>query len=297
MELRHLRYFATDAEELHFGRAAKRLNIAAPTLSHQIGALENMLGTKLFTRKTKSAVAVTNAGLSFLAEAQETLRQAAHAELVGRKAGRGDAGSISVGYVLSASCDGLVSSNISGFRAKHPDVSFEIAQMQTVAQFKKLLEGSIDIGFTRAPNNYPNELTGFIINRQPLYLVMYEGHPLTACKKITPDMLLEEPFVAASLEMEVGFWSNIASITPPGLSMRIVKRAPDVFTVLTLVAAGMGITVVSKSLTRIAIPGLVYREIAGIKRTSDHVAAYRKNESAPVVQAFVEFVRAKNGAS
>jgi DNA-binding transcriptional LysR family regulator len=109
-------------------------------------------------------------------------------------------------------------------------------------------------------------------------------------------MLLEEPFVAASLEMEVGFWSNIASITPPGLSMRIVKRAPDVFTVLTLVAAGIGITVVSKSLTRIAIPGLVYREIAGIKRTSDHVAAYRKNESAPVVQAFVEFVRAKNGA-
>ena len=168
--------------------------------------------------------------------------------------------------------------------------------MQTVAQFKKLLEGSIDIGFTRTPNRFPNELTGFIINRQPLYLVLYEGHPLTARKKITPDMLVDEPFVAASLEMEVGFWSNIASITPPGLSLRIVKRAPDVFTVLALVAAGIGISVLSKSLTRIAMPGLVYREIAGVKRTSDHVAAYRKNESAPVVQAFVEFLRAKKPA-
>ena len=125
MELRHLRYFATVAKELHFGRTAEHLNIAAPTLSHQIGALETMLGTKLFTRRTKSAVALTNASKLFLIEAQETLRQAAHAELVGRQAGRGDAGSISIGYVLSASCGGLVSSKISRFRAKHPDSSFK----------------------------------------------------------------------------------------------------------------------------------------------------------------------------
>ena len=178
MELRHLRYFATVAKELHFGRAAARLNIAAPTLSHQIGALESMLGTKLFTRRTKSAVALTNAGKRFLIEAQETLRQAAHAELVGRQAGRGDAGSISIGYVLSASCGGLVSLKISRFSTKHPDTSFQIAQMQTVAQFKGLIEGSLDIGFTRAPNQFPNELTGFIVDRQPFCLALHEGHDL-----------------------------------------------------------------------------------------------------------------------
>jgi DNA-binding transcriptional LysR family regulator len=118
MELRHLRYFAAVAEELHFARAAARLNIAAPTLSHQIRALETMLGAKLFTRKTESAVSLTNSGKRFLAEAQETLKQAAHAEKVGRQAGRGEAGSISLGYVLSASCGGLVSPNISSFRVK-----------------------------------------------------------------------------------------------------------------------------------------------------------------------------------
>jgi DNA-binding transcriptional LysR family regulator len=296
MELRHLRYFATVAKELHFGRAAARLNIAAPTLSHQIGALETMLGTKLFTRRTKSAVALTNAGKRFLIEAQETLRQAAHAELVGRQAGRGDAGSISIGYVLSASCGGLVSSKISRFRAKHPDTSFQIAQMQTVAQFKGLIDGSLDIGFTRAPNQFPTELTGFTIDRQPFCLAMPEGHHLAARKQVTPDMLVDENFVAASLEMEVGFGSNLALVTPPGVSLRIVKRASDVFTVLTLVAAGFGISVMSGSLARLAIPGLTFREIVGVKRMSDHIAAYRKNESAPVVLAFVKFLRGKAGA-
>jgi DNA-binding transcriptional LysR family regulator len=296
MELRHLRYFVTVAEELHFARAASRLNIAAPTLSHQIGALETLLGTKLFSRRTKSAVALTHAGKHFLVEAQETLRQAAHAELVGRQAGRGDAGSISIGYVLSASCGGRLPANISSFRTKHPDISFQAAQMQTVAQFKALIDGSLDVGFTRAPNHFPTELTGFTIERQPFCLVLPEGHPLAAHKQVTPDMLVGEPFVAAALEMEVGFISNIASITPPGVSLRIVKRAPDVFTVLTLVAAGVGITVVSDSLARIAIPGLVFREIVGVTRTSDHVAAYRKNESAPVVLAFIEFLRAQAGA-
>jgi DNA-binding transcriptional LysR family regulator len=167
--------------------------------------------------------------------------------------------------------------------------------MQTVAQFKGLIEGSLDIGFTRAPNQFPNELTGFIVDRQPFCLAMPEGHALAAHEEITPDMLVDESFVAASLEMEVGFGSNLASVTPPGVSLRIVKRAPDVFTVLTLVAAGVGISVMSGSLARLAIPGLTFREIVGVKRTSDHVAAYRKNESAPVVLAFVKFLRGKAG--
>ncbi|HEY1474916.1 MAG TPA: LysR substrate-binding domain-containing protein [Pseudolabrys sp.] len=293
MELRHLRYFAAVAEELHFGRAAARLNIAAPTLSHQIRSLETMLGAKLFTRKTKSAVTLTNSGKRFLAEAQDTLKQAAHAEKVGRQAGRGEAGSISLGYVLSASCGGLVSPNISSFRVKHPDISVQVAQMQTVAQFESIIDGSLDIGLTRAPLRFPNGLSGFIIDRQRFCAVLPEAHPLAARKQISPAMLIDEPFVAASLEMEVGFWSNISSIAPPGVSYRIVRRAPDVFTVLTLVAAGIGITAVSASLACLRIPGVVFREMVGVSRTSDHAVVFRKDESAPVVKAFINFLRTK----
>ena len=293
MELRHLKYFIAVADELHFGRAAARLNIAAPTLSHQIRSLESMLGAKSFTRKTKSAVALTHSGKRFLVEAQETLKQAAHAETVGRRAGRGDAGSISIGYVLSAGFSGLLSAALAEFRKTHPDVTFQLARIQTVEQFKALVDGSLDIGFTRTPHRYPTGVTGFIIERQRFTLVLPEKHPLAAQKRITPAMLADEGFVAAALEMELGFWTNLSSVAPPGVTLRIVARAPDVFTVIVLVAAGVGLGVLSESLKRITLPGVVYRDIEGLTRTSDHVVAFRKNESEPVVKAFVKFLRTR----
>ena len=292
MELRHLRYFVAVAEQLHFGRAAERLNIAGPTLSHQINALEGLLGTKLLTRKTKSAVALTHSGRSFLIEAQETLKAAAHAELIGRRAGRGDAGSIAVGFILSAAASGLVSSTLVNFKKIHPDVSFQISRMLTFAQFKALIDDSLDVGFAVAPQRLPSGLTGFVISRQPYWAVLPEAHPLAARKTVTPAMLVDQDFVAMSLEMETGFWGNIAAVTPPGVSPRIVERAPDAFTVMALVAAGAGISVLSESLTRLAMPGVAYRKIVGVNRTADHSVVYRKNESAPVVLAYVGFLRA-----
>jgi len=296
MELRHLRYFVTVAEELHFGRAAVRLNISAPTLSHQIRALETLLATKLFNRRTKSAVALTHSGKRFLAEAQDTLKQAAHAEQVGRQAGRGEAGSISVGYVLSSATSGLVSSMFANFRNEHPDVSFQLLRMQTVRQFKGIIDGSLDIGFARMPHRFPTGLTGFTIDRQRFCLALPDGHPLAARKHITPAMLADERFVAAPLELELGFWSNLTSIAPPGVSLRIIERTNDVFTALALVGAGIGISVLSGSLACVAMPGVTFRELAGVTRTADHAVIYRKNESAPVVKAFINFLRTKTPA-
>ncbi len=292
MELRHLRYFVAVAEELHFGRAAARLNISAPTLSHQIAALESMLSAKLLTRRTKTAVALTHSGKHFLVEAQETLKQAAHAETVGRRAGRGDAGSISIGYILSSACGGVLTTTLARFREKNPGVSFQMARVLTVEQYKTLADGSLDIGFTRTPHRYPTGLTGFIIERQKFVLAVPEKHPLASQKKITSAMLVNEGFVAASLESELGFWANLSAVAPPGAALRIVARAPDVFTVIALVASGAGLAVVSDSLHRIAMPGVVYREVEGAHRTSDHIVAYRKNETEPVVKAFINFLRA-----
>ena len=291
MELRHLRYFVAVAEELHFGRAAERLNISAPTLSHQIGALETLLGAKLFTRKTKTAVTLTHPGKRFLVEAQNTLKQAAQAELVGRQAARGHAGSIAVGFILSAGFSGMISSTLIKFRKTHPDVSFQMSRMLTFAQFKAITDGSLDVGFAQAPQRFPYGLTGFVIDRQPFWAALPEGHHLAARKQVTPAMLADEGFITISVEMETGFWQNIAAVSPPGMAPRIAERAPDAFTVMTLVAAGFGISVLSEPFTRVAMPGLVFRKIAGANRTSDLGVIYRKNETAPVVMAYVEFLR------
>jgi len=294
MELRHLRYFTAVAEDLHFGRAAVRLNISAPTLSHQIGALETILGAKLFTRKTKSAVALTQPGKRFLVEAYATLKQAAQAEQIGRRAARGDVGSIAVGYIFSAGCSGTLSSTIFDFRNRHPDVSIQLRRAVTFEQFKALTDDTLDVGFTAAPQSYPTGLTGFVVERQPFHVAMPESHPLAKRKTVTPDMMADESFVAVSLEMEVGFGGgNISAISPIGKSLRIVERTTDIFSVLTLVAAGAGMSVMSQPMTNVKIPGIVYRKIEGITRTFELAVAYRRNESSPVVKAFIEFMRAR----
>jgi len=291
MELRHLRYFTAVAEELHFARAAERLNIAAPTLSQQIRSLETLLGARLFSRKTKSAVVLTHAGKRFLAEAQATLKQAAHAELVGRRAARGDTGSIALGYVLSASCGGFLQEAIVSFKKSHPDVSLNLRQMETFPQLKAIIDGVLDIGVMRVPRRYPSGLTGFVIDRQPFRLALPEDHRLAGRKSITPAMLEGEDFIAAPLEIEVGFWGNIAAVIPADIPLRIVERAPDAFTVLTLVAAKAGLGVVSGSLTRLNVPGIVYREITGAARQADHAVVYRKQEGAPVIIALLKSLR------
>lgn len=165
--------------------------------------------------------------------------------------------------------------------------------MQAFAQFKALIDGSLDIAFARALLRYPSGLTGFIIDRQPFWLALPENHHLATRKQVTPAMLVDEPFIGMTLEMETGFWGNIAAVTPPGMSLRITERAPDAFTVMALVAAGIGISVLSESLSRINMPGLTFRKLVGVTRTADHAMVYRKNESAPVVTAFIDFLRAE----
>jgi len=293
MELRHLRYFVAVAEKLHFSRAAEQLNISTPTLSHQIQALETMLGAQLLSRGKKSAVSLTQTGKRFLEEARATLRQAENAELVGKRAARGDIGSIAIGYILSASCIGLLPELIAAFQKENPNVLLQINRMETFPQMKALINGVLDVAFIRAPQRYPAELTGFVIDRHPYYVAVPEGHHLAARKQISLAMLADEPFVAGSLEMEVGFWGNLGAVSKPGQSLHIVQRTSDIFSLLTLVAAGVGLGIISAPMQNVMIPGVVYRRIAGALQEAEIAVAYRKGESAPVVKSFIHKLRAR----
>jgi DNA-binding transcriptional LysR family regulator len=291
MELRHFRYFVAVAEELHFSRAAARLNIATPTLSHQIQSLESILGAQLFTRKTRSAVVLTRAGKRFLDEARATLKQADHAASVVRRAARGEVGNLAIGYLFAASCTGLLSAAITGFRAGHPDVSFQLRKLEPFTLYEAVADGEIDVAFTRAADRYPAGLSGFVVLRLPLYLAMPQGHRLAARTQISPDLLDDEEYVSTSVAMEVGLWGNIAGVMAKTASPRIVARADDVFSVLTLVSAGVGISIVSEAMLRLAIPGVVFRRLSGIAQEAEFAVVYRRNEDAPVVKAFIQMLR------
>ena len=125
MDLRHLRYFLAVAEDGHFGRAAERLHIVQPALSMQIRALETELGATLFER-TSRRVLLTEAGTLFRAEAERTLQQAARAKDVAQRAGRGEVGSVRIGFVGNAAAAGKLASDVSSFKLAYPQVDLEL---------------------------------------------------------------------------------------------------------------------------------------------------------------------------
>jgi DNA-binding transcriptional LysR family regulator len=291
MELRHLRYFVAVAEELHFTRAAERLHISPPSLTEQINNLERELRARLLNR-TKRNVALTDAGARFLVEARLTLQQAEHAEHVARLAGRGEVGRVEIGYVSSAASTGLLAVAVGAYRRTHPLVSLSIAKMETSRQLDHLAKGRLDVGFLRPPTRYPLGVSAVIIARQPVAIALPSNHKLAAIDVISPAMLAEEGFIEPTLETELGIFQSSPAVGQQGKFVaRIVDRIPDLFTTVTLVAAGLGIAVVPQSCSCIQIPGVVYKSLSPQTRPVELAAAFRRDERAPAVKAFIQQLR------
>ena len=290
MELRHLRYFVAVAEELHFARAAERLNISPSSLTEQIQMLEASLGGLLLKRTNKS-VSLTGAGQRFLDEARQTIQHADHAQLVGKRAIRGEIGSINLGFTALSACSGLIQSSLKKFRLSHPHVEFSINRMNTMDQLQGLAEERLDVGFFRAPNRFSMGLTGFVVSSEPFVLALPDDHPLANARRLTPSMLANEKFVAPAVELEFTARGYLDAVGKPGgFKPNIVQRAPDIISVLTLVAAGVGLTLVPKSLENMRIPGLVYRPIK-LETPNTLLAIHRETERSPAVRAYLSQLR------
>jgi DNA-binding transcriptional LysR family regulator len=291
MELRHLRYFLAVAEERHFTRAAEHLGISPPTLTQQVQALEAELGVTLLRRNNRS-VSLTEAGQRFLEEARKTLLQSEHATLVARRAGRGEVGRIEIGYVTSASLAGIIPSSLAAFRQSNPHVDVQLHRMETVRQLSALAEGQIDIGFLRQPKRYPLGIVGNIVWRQPFILAMPINHPLAKRDQINIAALADEPFIASSVELELGFGGQIQEIAAEGnFAPKVIGRAPDLLTILTLVASGLGVALVPESFRKMHIGTIAYRPLAGPQRNALLAAARRRDDAAPAIKAFLRVMR------
>jgi len=291
MELRHLRYFVAVAEELHFAHAAERLHISPPSLTQQIQNLEQELGARLFAR-TKRDVKLTDAGTRFLEEARATLQQAERAELVAKRAGRGEVGRVEIGFVTSAACLGLLTDTLPPFRRGYPLVALSIRKMETPRQFEQLSEGRLDIGFLRSPARYPTGIAAVVMARQPVVIALTKDHRLAKLAAIPAASLAEETFVAATFESDIGYYQQTAAVGEQGGFLpRVEERAPDQFTIVAMVGAGFGIAVVPQSMSNIHVPGVVFRPLMRQIVRTELVAAYRRDEQAPAVKAFIQHLR------
>ncbi|MEH1831381.1 MAG: LysR family transcriptional regulator [Nostoc sp.] len=289
MELRHLRYFVTLAEELHFGRAAERLHIAQPPLSQQIRQLERELGFELFHR-TKRNVQLTEAGKVFLGEVQQIIRQLQQAIQVGRQTSRGEIGQLVVGFVSSAAYN-ILPIILRTFRSYVPGVSIELHELTTDQQLEWLREGRMDVGFLRPPVE-ENRFICETIFQEPLMVALPEAHLLTSQSDICLTSLANEAFILFPRILAPGLYDLIISLCQQaGFSPKVAQEAIQMQTIVSLVAAEMGIAIVPASLQNLQRTGVVYKNLQEDSPKVANAMIWRKNETSRTVQRFLEIVR------
>jgi DNA-binding transcriptional LysR family regulator len=299
MELRHLRYFMMVATELHFGRAAEKLHIAQPPLSKQIQDLEAELGFELFTR-TKRSVALTPAGQAFLVEVTQIFQQLDRAIDIGRKTSRGELGQISIGFVGSATYN-ILPVMLQQFRDRYPDVQIELHELTTDRQLIWLREGRIDIGLIRPPI-VERDLGSQIIFQESLVIALPINHHLAMVDSIDLTGLATEPFILFPRQLAPGLYDPIIAICQAaGFSPQVVQECIQMQTIVSLVSANMGVSILPASIQSAHRQGVIYKPIQisaqlvslGVEKLATIAIVWRLNDDSPTMNRLLEIVLGK----
>ncbi|HMF77929.1 MAG TPA: LysR substrate-binding domain-containing protein [Bryobacteraceae bacterium] len=288
IELRHLRYFVAVTETLHFSRAAQRLGIAQPPLSQQIKRLEQILGHRLFDRTTRG-VKLTLAG-QLLAERARTTLEKVHDDLAQvRRLGRGEGGTLTVGFSGSIMFTDLPAA-IGGYRRRYPEVELRLRELPTAAQIAALLAGTLDLAFLR--DGDPTDGVQISTLLQERYVaVLPEAHALARKRSLRLGDLRAEPFILFARRMgPLAFDRTIACCERSGFHPRIVQDAPQWPTLVRLVAAGLGVSLAPACVANVALPGAVYRDLHAPGRTSVDLGT-RTGSTGTLAGNFMEIAR------
>jgi DNA-binding transcriptional LysR family regulator len=292
MELRHLRYFVAVAEELSFTRAAERLHIGQPPLSQQIQALEAEVGAQLLER-SKRWVRLTEAGKLFLADARRVLALSEQAMVTARRAQRGEAGELRVGFTFSTPFTPLFAQVIRSYRQAYPGVALTLHEMATMHQLAALEARELDLGFVRTMSGpVPESIKLTELRQDPLLLVLPSDSPLARKKKVAVKDLEGLPFVMYPKDAGTGIYPQIFRLCKAaGFTPQIAMEAGEASTIIGLIAAGIGVSVLPSSFDRIHMEGVTYRPLADPAATTSLLLAQRADASSPLVSAFVALAR------
>jgi DNA-binding transcriptional LysR family regulator len=289
IELRHLRYFVAVAEELHFGRAALRLHLAQPPLSQQIRKLEEMLGYPLFERTSRS-VALTAAGAVFLERAQRTLRNVQRDIEETQSVGRGEVGSLHIGFVGSAIITTLPDI-FRRYREACPKVRLHLHESFTSRVLEGLENGTLDAGLLRDPGRMDGDLIATTIYSEPFVAVLPADHPCAGQASVAPASLRADPFVHYPRSAGAYAYDKpLALCEAYGFRPRIVQEASHWLTILRLIGAGLGVSIAPACVERIASPEVVCLPLKGADAVSTIELATFANETRPIVKQFVQSV-------
>jgi DNA-binding transcriptional LysR family regulator len=287
VELRHIRYFLAVAEERHFTRAAAKLGIGQPPLSQQIKDLEGEIGTALFRRLAHGAE-LTEAGKAFLAGVDEMPLTAERATVAARRAARGETGSLHVGFTSSATFNVAVTSAIRAFRRAYPDVDLTLEEANTAPLIAGLHEGKLDAVFLRPGTSGTEELQLRRLSEDPIVIALPKRHPSAAVEKIDLALLKDDPFLMFPREIAPTLYDTIVgACRKAGFEPIIGQLAPHITSIVNLVAAELGVSLVPASMMQLRVAGIAYRQIAGQSPTTRLALAYRRGETSPMVRNFL----------
>jgi DNA-binding transcriptional LysR family regulator len=288
VDLNHLRCFIAVAEELHFGRAAARLYMTQPPLSRQIHLLEDALGLVLFDRNSRS-VRLTEAGRAYYDDAIRILRLADQAADSARRVARGDAGQVTIGFTAVSGYQ-LVTQLLSAAREKLPGITVVLREMVSVAQVEALDSRAIDLGIMRVQFAAP-WLAYHPLTRERLLAVMSPSHPLAKRRSIAAKDLEGEPFVMYSPEGGKYFHDRIAGLlAAAGVRAHYVQYIDQTHSIVALVRAGIGVSIVPASAREVGFREVVFRPLWTPDAFADIDLAWNEDQHNPAVERFRAFV-------
>ncbi len=295
MELRHLRYFVAVAEELHFTRAAARLNIAQPPLSQQIRALEQQLGVQLFERARRS-VRLTDAGHALLERARELLAATQALPQHLQRIARGEVGQLRIGFSSTLPLTKVLRDVVAEHRRTHADVALHLREMHSQLQFEHLRRGDLDVGLVRYNEGAPEGVRLTLLRRDPLRLVVPAPHRFARRKSVTIVECRDEAFIGFPGDAGTGTGPLLKRLcAQAGFEPRIAQEAREATTQIGLVAAGLGIAVLPAPLEAVRIEGVHYVPLEGEGAVLVMSAATRSDEASERVLSFVRRASALAG--
>ncbi|WP_291329584.1 LysR substrate-binding domain-containing protein [Desulfovibrio sp. UCD-KL4C] len=289
METRQLRYFVTVAEELHFGNAAKRLNLSQPPLSQQIMKFEDELGVKLFERNKRS-VKLTAAGKSLLQDAYAILKSIAKAKQNLQEVALGKKGQLRLGYIGPA-MDGALADIIREYKAKYPDVTFILDEMSTNLQLKEAAQGRIDVGVVRLFKHDLGDLKGKVFHKERYAVAVPSAHKFSSKSEIDVAELAGEPLIFQPRESQPRLYDEWFRVfAEAGFSPRVVQESVTKSASLALAAAGIGLAIVPESLAKRRLAGVQFKPLAGNIPSLEMHIIYNSNQVFPALENFLKIV-------
>ncbi len=287
MELRHLRYFIAVAEEKNFTRAAARVGIGQPPLSQQIKDLETEMGVLLFHRQPYGAE-LTEAGHTFYVEVKKILTDTEDAVSAAKRAALGETGELNLGFTGTAGLNPMVSNSIRAFRRSYPQVHLKIEEAPSIRLLESLCAGHLDAAIIRPSGNDPEELFIELLVDETLVVAMPSSHdstpenkPVLLADLIAEPLIVTPPSAGISLRQSV-----LDAYANAGLTPHMGPTAPQIVSLLSLVAAELGVTLVPETIRHLHVAGVSYRPLPNPAPYSSLAIAYRKDRTPQTVVNF-----------